>query len=66
MFGYKYGDISIRKTLYPFQISMNYTEVVHVLQPICDASQLNDRISEAPVRSSGNLQGRSGLCAGPS
>ena len=32
----------IRENLYPFQISMNYAEVVHILQAVRNASQLDN------------------------
>jgi len=40
------GDMNVRRhlfkgDLYPFQISVDYTEVVHILQAICNVNQLN-------------------------
>jgi len=66
--GHKRGDTSFRKRSYPFQVSVDYTEVVHILQAIRDAGQLNNT-SVGPLRghqSSGNAQTQCGLHAGPS
>ena len=37
----KYGAISLEKNLYPFKISVDDTEVMHILQAIRNAGQLN-------------------------
>ena len=37
----EYGDISFGKASYPFQIRVNYAEVMHILQPVCNVDQLN-------------------------
>jgi len=40
----KYGDISFGgNETHSFQISVYHAEVMHVLQPVCDAGQLNGR-----------------------
>ena len=63
--GCKHGGISLAgNETYSFQIPVDYAKVVHVLQPICNTGQLNDRISEASVGSSDNAQALRGLCAG--
>jgi len=47
-----------------FQVSVYHAEVVHVLQAIRDASQLNSSISNAG-KSSDNVQARCGLYVDP-
>jgi len=50
--GSKYGGISFEKKkneTYPFQISVDHAEVVHILQAICNTGQLNSA-SVVPLR----------------
>jgi hypothetical protein len=37
----KCGDIPFGKNSYPFQISVNHPEAMHVRQPVCNVDQLN-------------------------
>ena len=39
--GCKYGDISFEKKSYPFQISVDNAEIMHIPQAIRDVDQLN-------------------------
>ena len=48
--------ISSEKHSYPLQISVNYTEVMHVLQAICNVDQLKGTISKALAVSSANVR----------
>jgi len=46
--GCKYRDIRFERRSYPFQISMDNTEIVHILQAICDVDQLNGTSARLP------------------
>ena len=39
--GHEYGDILFEKESYPFQISVDYAKVVHILQAVPNINQLN-------------------------
>jgi len=47
--GCKYEDISFGGSeTHPFQISVYHAEVMHVLQPVCNAGQLNGKSVMVP------------------